>query len=143
MFDNVPVIFTMSLDSDDELEYKLLTRDKVEDVLAIQAETMKQENLAIGLGMFEDDGAPEEMNLLFREVIKDGMTLIAVDKKTDQVAAVAFNKLHVIFHSTFIRINLPLPFSPNLSRTFEGETGEGWEGRAGYIHWGEPEAWDV
>ncbi|XP_043796788.1 uncharacterized protein LOC122717105 [Apis laboriosa] len=84
----------MSLDCDDELEYKLLTRDKVEDTLAIQAETMKQENLAIGLGMFEEDGAPEEMNLLFKEVIKDGMTLIAVDKKTDEVAAVAFNKLH-------------------------------------------------
>lgn len=84
----------MSLcDCDDELEYKLLTRDKVEDALAIQAETMKQENLAIGLGMFEEDGAPEEMNLLFREVIKDGMTLIAVDKRTDEVAAVAFNKL--------------------------------------------------
>uniref|UniRef100_V9IMA7 Uncharacterized protein n=1 Tax=Apis cerana TaxID=7461 RepID=V9IMA7_APICE len=95
----------MSLDCDDELEYKLLTRDKVEDALAIQAETMKQENLAIGLGMFEEDGAPEEMNLLFREVIKDGMTLIAVDKRTDEVAAVAFNKLHVSFHS--------IPFSSN------------------------------
>ena len=85
---------TMSLKSDDELNYKLLTRDKVEDALAIQAQTMKQENLAIGLGMFEEDGAPEEMLSVFREVIKDGTTLIAVDKKTNELAAVAFNKLH-------------------------------------------------
>ncbi|XP_012236197.1 uncharacterized protein LOC100749231 [Bombus impatiens] len=84
----------MSLESDDELNYKLLTRDKVEDALAIQAQTMKQENLAIGLGMFEEDGAPEEMLLVFKEVIKDGTTLIAVDKKTNELAAVAFNKLH-------------------------------------------------
>ncbi|XP_043523453.1 uncharacterized protein LOC122535735 [Frieseomelitta varia] len=84
----------MFLDSDDELVYKLLTRDKVEDALALQAQTMKQENLAIGLGMFEDDGAPEEMNLIFKEIIKDGTTLIAVDKKTNELAAVAFNKLH-------------------------------------------------
>ncbi|XP_048269384.1 uncharacterized protein LOC105666938 [Bombus terrestris] len=84
----------MSLESDDELNYKLLTRDKVEGALAIQAQTMKQENLAIGLGMFEEDGAPEEMLLVFKEVIKDGTTLIAVDKKTNELAAVAFNKLH-------------------------------------------------
>ncbi|XP_050597737.1 uncharacterized protein LOC126925795 [Bombus affinis] len=84
----------MSLEFDDELNYKLLTRDKVEGALAIQAQTMKQENLAIGLGMFEEDGAPEEMLLVFKEVIKDGTTLIAVDKKTNELAAVAFNKLH-------------------------------------------------
>ena len=89
----------MSLESDDELNYKLLTRDKVEGALAIQAQTMKQENLAIGLGMFEEDGAPEEMLLVFKEVIKDGTTLIAVDKKTNELAAVAFNKLHASFHS--------------------------------------------
>ena len=107
----------MSLcDCDDELEYKLLTRDKVEDALAIQAETMKQENLAIGLGMFEEDGAPEEMNLLFREVIKDGMTLIAVDKRTDEVAAVAFNKLRVTFHSISItKLNLNVSFFTRLT----------------------------
>lgn len=89
----------MSLESDDEMNYKLLTRDKVEDALAIQAQTMKQENLAIGLGMFEEDGAPEEMLLVFKEVIKDGTTLMAVDKKTNELAAVAFNKLHASFHS--------------------------------------------
>lgn len=89
----------MFSDSDDELVYKLLTRDKVEDALALQAQTMKQENLAIGLGMFEEDGAPEEMNLIFKEIIKDGTTLIAVDKKTNELVAVAFNKLHASFYS--------------------------------------------
>ncbi|XP_017761650.1 PREDICTED: uncharacterized protein LOC108551837 isoform X2 [Eufriesea mexicana] len=91
---NTEVISIMSSESENELEYKLLTKDKVEDALAIQAETMKLENLAIGLGMFEEDGAPEEMNLLFREIIKDGTTLVAVDKKTDELVAVAFNKIH-------------------------------------------------
>lgn len=136
----------MSLcDCDDELEYKLLTRDKVEDALAIQAETMKQENLAIGLGMFEEDGAPEEMNLLFREVIKDGMTLIAVDKRTDEVAAVAFNKLRVTFHSISItKLNLNVSFFTRLTFvSLQGETEEGREGRAGLLHRGESETSDV
>ncbi|XP_017887392.1 uncharacterized protein LOC108629305 isoform X2 [Ceratina calcarata] len=57
----------MSLGSEDGLDYKLLTRDQVEAALAIQRETMHQENLAIGVGMFEEEGAPEEMTLLFRE----------------------------------------------------------------------------
>ena len=76
------------------LEYKLLTRDKVQEALAVQAETMKQECLALGLGMFEEKGAPEEMLLLFKEIMKDGATIIAVGKETDQLAAVAFNKIH-------------------------------------------------
>ncbi|XP_017887391.1 uncharacterized protein LOC108629305 isoform X1 [Ceratina calcarata] len=84
----------MSLGSEDGLDYKLLTRDQVEAALAIQRETMHQENLAIGVGMFEEEGAPEEMTLLFREVIKDGCTLIAVDTKSNTLAAVAFNKIH-------------------------------------------------
>ncbi|OAD54237.1 hypothetical protein WN48_08159 [Eufriesea mexicana] len=93
----------MSSESENELEYKLLTKDKVEDALAIQAETMKLENLAIGLGMFEEDGAPEEMNLLFREIIKDGTTLVAVDKKTDELV-----------FPNFGIVNLSLRFSSNI-----------------------------
>lgn len=77
-----------------ELEYKLLTKDKIQEALMVQAETMKQECLAIGLGMFEEPGAPEEMQLVFKEIMKDGVTIIAVDKATDQLAAVAFNKIH-------------------------------------------------
>ncbi|XP_076236593.1 arylalkylamine N-acetyltransferase 1 [Calliopsis andreniformis] len=77
-----------------ELEFKLLTKDKIPEALMIQAETMKQECLAIGLGMFEEPGAPEEMQLVFKEIVKDGATVIAVDRRTDQLAAVAFNKIH-------------------------------------------------
>lgn len=84
----------MRLASEDGLDYKLLTRDQVEAALAVQRETMRQENLAIGVGMFEEEGAPEEMTLVFREVIKDGCTLIAVDRGSNAIAAVAFNKIH-------------------------------------------------
>ncbi|XP_078042748.1 uncharacterized protein LOC144473063 [Augochlora pura] len=78
----------------DQFEYKLLTRDRIEEALQIQAETMKQECLAIGLGIFEEPGAPEEMQLLFKEIIKDGATMIVVNKETNELAAVAFNKIH-------------------------------------------------
>ncbi|XP_017793976.1 PREDICTED: uncharacterized protein LOC108575646 [Habropoda laboriosa] len=84
----------MSLTPDDQLDYKLLTQEKIQEALDLQAETMLQENLAIGLGMFEEAGAPEEMRLVFKEVIKDGATLIAVDRKTNELAAVAFNIIH-------------------------------------------------
>ncbi|XP_076300506.1 uncharacterized protein LOC143218861 isoform X2 [Lasioglossum baleicum] len=77
-----------------QLEYKLLTKDKIQEAMQLQAETMKQECLAIGLGMFEEPGAPEEIQLLFKEILKDGATIIAVDKDTDELAAVAFNKIH-------------------------------------------------
>ncbi|CAK9818700.1 hypothetical protein ANTQUA_LOCUS9906 [Anthophora quadrimaculata] len=84
----------MSLIPDDQLEYKLLTQEKIQEALDLQTRTMLQENLAIGLGMFEEVGAPEEMRMVFKEVIKDGVTLIAVDKRTNELAAVAFNKIH-------------------------------------------------
>ncbi|XP_071574892.1 arylalkylamine N-acetyltransferase 1 isoform X2 [Temnothorax nylanderi] len=76
------------------LEFRMLTKDRIEDVLTVQQYSMRQECIAIGMGMYEDPGAPEEMQLVFREVIKDGCTVIAVDR-SDRVVAVAFNKLHV------------------------------------------------
>jgi len=76
------------------VEFRILSRDKVEDALAVQSETMRQECIAVGMGMYEDPGASEEMQSVFREVIKDGCTVIAVNR-SDRVVAVAFNKLHV------------------------------------------------
>lgn len=55
---------------------------------------MRQECIAIGMGIYEEPGAPEEMQSVFREVIKDGCTVIAVNR-SDRVIAVSFNKLHV------------------------------------------------
>lgn len=75
------------------IEFRLLSKDRIEDALTVQWQSMRQECIAIGVGMFEDPGAPEEMQLVFREVIKDGCTVIAVDR-SDHVVAVAFNKLH-------------------------------------------------
>ena len=84
----------MSLSSNEQLEFKLLTREKMQEALKIQTETMKQECLAIGFGMFEEAGAVEEMRMLFTEIVKDGSTIMAVDRETDKLAAVAFNKIH-------------------------------------------------
>lgn len=132
----------------EELEYKLLTRDKVQEALAVQAETMKQECLALGLGMFEENGAPEEMLLLFKEIMKDGATIIAVDKETDQLAAVAFNKIHASHFLGFpiqFQAQLDSPLSPTLPvKTFlcviEGSAEGRRSGPAGGLHRGEPEA---
>ncbi|XP_036148594.1 uncharacterized protein LOC105834432 isoform X2 [Monomorium pharaonis] len=76
------------------IEFRMLSRDRIEDALLVQRDSMRQECIAIGMGMYEDPGAPEEMQLVFREVIKDGCTVIAVDR-SDRVVAVAFNKLHI------------------------------------------------
>ncbi|XP_011869724.1 PREDICTED: uncharacterized protein LOC105563057 isoform X2 [Vollenhovia emeryi] len=76
------------------IEFRLLTKDRIEDAMTVQQQSMRQECIAIGMGMYEDPGAPEEMQLVFREVIKDGCTVIAVDR-SDRVVAVSFNKLHM------------------------------------------------
>ncbi|XP_012270826.1 uncharacterized protein LOC105694575 isoform X2 [Orussus abietinus] len=55
--------------------------------------------IAIGVGMFEEFGAPEEMIPLFKEVIKDSCSIVAVHLEKQQVVAVAFNKLHVPLNS--------------------------------------------
>ncbi|KAI4480566.1 hypothetical protein M0804_010119 [Polistes exclamans] len=76
------------------IDYVLLTKDRLEDALRIQANTMVHENIAIGLGMFEEPGAPEEMQLIFKEVVKDGISIIALDSDTKEMAGVVFNKMH-------------------------------------------------
>lgn len=79
------------------IEFRILTEDKFESAIEIQQETMRQENVAQGVGLYEEMGAPEAMKMIFHEVIKDGCTIVAVQNKTDKVVGVAFNKLHVSF----------------------------------------------
>ncbi|KAI4502003.1 hypothetical protein M0802_002685 [Mischocyttarus mexicanus] len=80
--------------SEDGIDYVLLTKDRLDDALRIQADTMFHENIAIGVGMFEELGAPEEMQLVFKEVVKDGISIIALDSDTKEIAGVVFNKMH-------------------------------------------------
>lgn len=77
------------------IEYCLLTDDKIEQALDIQQRSMETENVAIGVGLYEENGAPETMKIIFEQVIKDKCTIVAVDTKVDKVVAVAFNKIHV------------------------------------------------
>lgn len=79
------------------IEYRLLTEDKIQSALKIQQRSMETENVARGIGLYEEDGAPEAMKVVFEEVIKDNFSIIAVDTKTEQVVAVSFNKIHVSF----------------------------------------------
>ncbi|KYN37651.1 hypothetical protein ALC56_07850 [Trachymyrmex septentrionalis] len=84
----------LGTDRSGAIEFRMLSKDRIEDALIVQQHSMRQECIAIGMGMYEDPGAAEEMQLVFREVIKDGCTVIAVDR-SDRVVAVAFNKLHM------------------------------------------------
>lgn len=77
------------------IEYTILSKDRVEDALNVQQESMKQENVAIGVGVYEEDGAAEAMKILFREVIKDDCSVIAIDVNSGKVIGASFNKLHV------------------------------------------------
>lgn len=78
----------------DTIQIRPLTSDKVTDALSVVRNTMRDECIAQGVGMFDEIGASEEMELVFKEVIKDGCSLIAIDVVEDRIAAVIFNKLH-------------------------------------------------
>ncbi|XP_034944980.1 uncharacterized protein [Chelonus insularis] len=77
------------------IEYRLLTEDKLESALEVQQKSMYYENVAKGVGIYEEEGAAEVMKVIFREVVKDNCTIVAIDTNTDQVVGVSFNKLHV------------------------------------------------
>lgn len=85
--------------------------------MVVQRQSMRQECIAIGMGMYEDPGAPEEMQLVFREVIKDGCTVIAVDR-SDRVVAVAFNKLHasIALHQSYTQVTHKYSFTLTLDQ---------------------------
>ncbi|XP_043271557.1 uncharacterized protein [Venturia canescens] len=76
------------------IEYKILTKDRIEAALSTQQESMKQENVARGVGIYEEEGAAEALSILFREVVKDDCSVIAVDVSSDEVVGASFNKLH-------------------------------------------------
>ncbi|XP_043668828.1 uncharacterized protein LOC122629464 [Vespula pensylvanica] len=86
---------TQLIRQENGIDYVLLTNNRLEEALRIQASTMADENIAIGLDMFEESGAPEEMQLIFREVVKDGVSIIALDSDTNEMAGVIFNKMHI------------------------------------------------
>lgn len=85
----------LSTDRTGQIEFRLLTEERIEDALSVFMETMRSECIAIGVGMFEETGAPEQMQSLFRQVIKDGLTVIGVDRNNGRIAAVSFNKIQV------------------------------------------------
>ncbi|XP_015601306.1 uncharacterized protein LOC107270638 isoform X2 [Cephus cinctus] len=77
------------------IKYVSLTDDRVEEAIAVQQCSMYQECIALGVDMYGETGAAKEMQIVFREVIKDGCSVVAIDVNTDRVIAVAFNKLHM------------------------------------------------
>jgi len=95
------MLVCLGTDHTGAIEFRMLSKDRIEDALIVQQHSMRQECIAIGMGMYENLGAPEEMQLVFREVIKDGCTVIAVDR-SDRVVAVAFNKLHASIKSAVL-----------------------------------------
>ncbi|CAD6244912.1 GSCOCG00013528001-RA-CDS [Cotesia congregata] len=58
-----------------KIVYKILSEDKVEAALEVQQKSMCDENVAIGVGLYEEENAPESMECVFREVIKDNCTI--------------------------------------------------------------------
>ncbi|XP_076756530.1 uncharacterized protein LOC143426781 [Xylocopa sonorina] len=83
----------MSLGSENGLEYKLITKEYVEDALRIVAMNMCNNIVWLGVGVCEEDGAVEELFVAYRETLKHGATLIAIEKETNKLVAVAFNRI--------------------------------------------------
>lgn len=55
-----------------------------------------EEKVCIALGLAEDPGAIKELCELALRAANDGLSLVAVDKRTGKVAGASFNKVQVL-----------------------------------------------
>ncbi|XP_056644318.1 uncharacterized protein LOC130450137 [Diorhabda sublineata] len=79
---------------DDSIEYMALTADYLEGALGVLRKSFyRQEAASVAVGIAKDDEAMDEIDDFVKTVAKEGVSLIALDKKTNAVCGVAFNKL--------------------------------------------------
>nr|CAH7753776.1 unnamed protein product [Callosobruchus chinensis] len=79
-----------------ELEFIRLPQERLQEGLEIlNVGFYPHESVCRAIGIAKAPEAMDDLNRLCVGVAKDGVSMIAVDKKTHRVAGVAFNKLQV------------------------------------------------
>ncbi|XP_063914511.1 uncharacterized protein LOC135130957 [Zophobas morio] len=80
----------------DDIYCQRLTADYLEEVTKmLETSFYPQENVCMVLGISEDPEAVRELRDLTNAAAKDGISVIAIDKKTNKVVGTAFNKIQV------------------------------------------------
>ncbi|KAF5294160.1 hypothetical protein FQR65_LT10871 [Abscondita terminalis] len=80
----------------DLFEYKFITSETLENGLEVMRKSFfVDEKACIAVKLQRDPDAAKELEALCVRAASDGISLIAIDKKTKQVAGVCFNKLQV------------------------------------------------
>lgn len=77
------------------VEYIVLPEERIEEAIDVQWDSMHGENVCMSVGVFDSSSTAEAMRKLFREIIKDNYSVVAVDTRTDKIISVAMNKIHV------------------------------------------------
>ncbi|KAG5890464.1 hypothetical protein JTB14_012754 [Gonioctena quinquepunctata] len=82
--------------NDGSIEFISLTEQYLEGALDVLKKSLYvYERVCGAVNLQENDAAISELDQLTMDVIKDGVSIIAVEKSTDTVCGVAFNKLQV------------------------------------------------
>ncbi|KAJ3657145.1 hypothetical protein Zmor_016170 [Zophobas morio] len=80
----------------DDIYCQRLTADYLEEATKmLETSFYPQENVCMVLGISEDPEAVRELRDLTNAAAKDGISVIAIDKKTNKVVGTAFNKIQV------------------------------------------------
>jgi hypothetical protein len=91
----VSFIFLVFIFSD-TLEYRQLTSDDVEEALTIMEKTfIREENVSRAYGVAKNPHSVAEERELMRHIVKDGVSIVVIDKSNNKVVGASLNKIHV------------------------------------------------
>ncbi|XP_068904244.1 uncharacterized protein [Tenebrio molitor] len=81
---------------DNTLEYRQLTSDYVEEALTIMEKTfIREENVSRAYGIAKNPHSVAEERNLMRDIVKDGVSIVVIDKSNNKVVGASLNKIHV------------------------------------------------
>ncbi|XP_068905202.1 uncharacterized protein [Tenebrio molitor] len=81
---------------DNTLEYRQLTSDDVEEALTIMEKTfLREENVCRAYGLTKNPQNVAEQRKLMRDIVKDGVSIVVIDKSNNKVVGASLNKIHV------------------------------------------------
>jgi hypothetical protein len=80
----------------DTLEYRQLTSDYVEEALRIMEKIfLREENVCQAYGITKTPQNVAEQQKLMRDIVKDGASIVVIDKSNNKVVGASLNKIHV------------------------------------------------
>ncbi|KAH0807255.1 hypothetical protein GEV33_015535 [Tenebrio molitor] len=78
------------------LEYRQLTSDYVEEALTIMEKTfLREENVCRAYGIAKNLQNVAEQRKLMLDIVKDGVSIVVIDKSNNKVVGASLNKIHV------------------------------------------------